>query len=74
MAFIEHKLPCPSCGGSDPVSLNEDGSAWCFSCETRLTDYQEACDAPFSEPTNIKTYKDTVVNNIVQLPSDCGKF
>ena len=38
--FVKHKLPCPSCGGSDPVSLNGDGSAKCFSCGTFFTDYK----------------------------------
>jgi len=62
MAFIKHKLPCPSCGGSDPVSLNADGSAWCFSCQTRLTSYKESCDAPLNEPTDIKTYRNNSMN------------
>lgn len=42
MAFVKTKLPCPSCGGSDPVGLNEDGSAWCFSCAMRHHDYDAA--------------------------------
>ena len=25
MPFAKYHLPCPSCGGSDPVALNEDG-------------------------------------------------
>jgi len=31
LPFVKHKLPCPECGGSDPVSLNDNGSGWCFS-------------------------------------------
>ena len=31
MAFAEYKLPCPECGGSDPVAKN---TAKCFSCDT----------------------------------------
>ena len=38
--FVKHKLPCPSCGGSDPVSMNNDGSAKCFSCGTFFTYYK----------------------------------
>mgnify|MGYP002700547878 FL=1 len=38
--FIKHKQPCPSCNGSDPVSINEDGSAKCFSCGTFFTNYE----------------------------------
>ena len=39
--FVKHKLPCPKCGGSDPVSLNGDGSAKCFSCGAFFTDYKD---------------------------------
>ncbi len=39
MAFVKHRQPCFSCGGSDPVSVNEDGSAYCFSCSTYFKDY-----------------------------------
>ena len=44
MAFVKHKLPCPKCGGSDPVSLNEDGSAKCFCCDTYFLNYDKAVD------------------------------
>ena len=39
MAFVKHNQPCHSCGGSDPVSINDDGSAYCFSCNTFFKDY-----------------------------------
>ena len=39
MAFVKYNLPCHSCGGSDPVSQNADGSAYCFSCNTYFKDY-----------------------------------
>ena len=42
MAFAEYKLPCPECGGSDPVAKNTDGSAKCFSCDTYFLNYDEA--------------------------------
>lgn len=38
--FVKHKLPCHKCGGSDPVSLNGDGSAKCFSCGTFYINYK----------------------------------
>ena len=44
MAFIKHKVSCPKCGGSDPVSLNEDGSAKCFSCDTYFLNYNKAIE------------------------------
>ena len=25
--FVEYHKPCPNCGGSDPVSINSDGTA-----------------------------------------------
>ena len=42
MPFVKHKQPCPACGGSDPVSVNANGSGWCFSCSTYLPDYGTA--------------------------------
>jgi len=62
MTFIKHKLPCPNCGGSDPVSVNEDNSAWCFSCETRFSNYEKACDSPHEKPTDIKVYRNNLMN------------
>jgi twinkle protein len=53
--FVEHKLPCSNCGGSDPVSLNSDGSAWCFSCATRFPSYNKTKDeqvVAFKQPKN----------------------
>ena len=38
--WVEYKLPCPSCGGSDPVAMNKNGSAKCFSCGTFFTNYK----------------------------------
>ena len=42
MPFVKYKLPCPTCGGSDPVGLNDDGSGYCFSCGTLHRDYKAA--------------------------------
>ena len=42
MPFVKHKLPCPACGGSDPVSVNDNGSGFCFSCRTYLPNYRTA--------------------------------
>ena len=39
--FIKHRLPCKSCGSSDAVSLNEDGTAKCFSCDTWYIKYDD---------------------------------
>jgi len=42
--WSEYKLPCPKCGGSDPVAKNKDGSAKCFSCGTFFSSYEEAIE------------------------------
>jgi twinkle protein len=78
MAFVKTKLPCPQCGGSDPVGLNEDGSAYCFSCAERIPSYYKAVSGGsdnYKPPmksvppvTELKTYR----NNTV-LSSD-GEF
>ena len=49
--FIKHKLPCPKCDSSDAVSLNADGSAKCFSCNTFFPDYDKADDMSTSTNT-----------------------
>lgn len=44
MTFVKYHLPCKVCGGSDPVSVNEDGSGFCFSCEHYYRNYDEYTD------------------------------
>ena len=62
--FVKHKLPCPKCGGSDPVSMNGDGSAKCFSCGTFFTDYKN--------PNGTTTINK--VNNTSYLSSYTGTY
>ena len=45
----KHNLPCPKCGGSDPVSTNEDGSGHCFSCGEHYGNYQASLDGNIVE-------------------------
>ena len=52
--FVAYHKPCPSCGGSDPVSINDDGSAKCFSCDTFFKDYEAAMDG---NVTDFNSYK-----------------
>ena len=59
--FIKHKLPCPKCSSSDAVSLNDNGSAKCFSCNTFFTDYQNESTGRVIEMTN-KPKPDNVSN------------
>ena len=37
--FVELYKPCPVCNSSDACSINEDGSAKCFSCGDFFPDY-----------------------------------
>jgi twinkle protein len=40
MGFVKYHQPCPECNSSDACSINEDGSAFCFSCNTRISNYE----------------------------------
>lgn len=60
--FVRHKLPCPSCGGSDPVSMNEDKSAHCFSCETHFPNYVNACDGKIMDTNTKPKVSNTFLN------------
>ena len=50
MAFVKTHQPCPSCQSSDGMSVNEDGSTYCFVCNTHTqgngTVSQEIIKAP----------------------------
>jgi twinkle protein len=37
--FVKYHVPCPQCKSSDAVSVNEDGSAKCFSCNSFFPKY-----------------------------------
>ena len=43
--------PCPLCNSSDAVGVNEDGSAKCFSCDSFIPNYKEACEGKDMELT-----------------------
>lgn len=62
MTFVKVHLPCPNCGGHDPVSVNDDGSAWCFSCQTRFKNYESAMKG--ETVSDFKTYKNNSMNEI----------
>ena len=44
--FVEHRKSCPKCNSSDAVSINQDGSAKCFSCTTFFP--------KFDSPSNVE--------------------
>ena len=58
MAFVKHKLPCNKCGGSDPVSLDDKGAGFCFSCNTYFKNYSTS-EVPQNTDTitDFKTYQ-----------------
>lgn len=60
--FVRHKLPCPSCGGSDPVSMNEDKSAHCFSCAAHFLNYVDACDGKIMDTNPKPKVSNTFLN------------
>ena len=53
MSFVQYHKPCPLCGSSDAASINDDGSAYCFSCYTRIPNY----DNPEEKVEDFRTYK-----------------
>jgi len=60
MSFVKLNQPCPSCGGSDPVAINDNGSAKCFSCGTFFKNYSEASGGNVSD---FSTYQRNNNNN-----------
>jgi len=61
MAFIQTRLPCPECGGSDPAAMNDDGSIKCFSCGVFI---------PKAKEEN----KVTSISNFQKTPTPNGEF
>ena len=57
MPFVKYHQPCHDCGSSDAVSINEDGSAWCFSCSTYFKDYSTPEVHQPDTVTDFKTYQ-----------------
>ena len=60
MPFVSKHKPCPRCGGSDPCSINDDGSAYCFGCCNYIRNYEEEMGGKVESPppvTNINSYK-----------------
>ncbi len=49
--------PCPLCGSSDAVGVNEDGSAKCFSCDSFMPNYKESCEGKNMEVQSQEQFK-----------------
>jgi len=74
--FVAYQKPCPSCGGSDPVSINENGSAKCFSCGTFFKDYESAMGGNVADFNSFKRSNDntplTGNNSVFHALTDRG--
>jgi|TARA_R100001530_G_scaffold86299_1_gene60077 twinkle protein len=67
--FIELHKPCPVCNSSDACSINEDGSAKCFSCGEFFPDYYDTTGEvkPMTATvTKLKTKKE----NALEVPKN----
>ena len=67
--FVELYKPCPVCNSSDACSINEDGSAKCFSCGDFFPDYYKEIgeEKPMvATVTNLKDKK----KNTLQVPKN----
>ena len=57
MAFVKMHLPCTLCSSSDAACLNEDGSAFCFSCSTYIKNYTGGGKETIIEETEFEIHK-----------------
>ena len=53
--FVKYHVSCHECGSSDAVSVNEDGSAKCFSCGKFYSNYEDKVTPmeKYKQPTTI---------------------
>jgi twinkle protein len=64
VAFVKYHQPCPLCSSSDAVSVNEDGSAYCFSCDKRISNYTDNVGETTDNIKEFKVKQTTAVNDI----------
>ena len=67
--FVELHKPCPLCNSSDACSINEDGSAKCFSCGEFFPDYYNTTGEVMpmtATVTRLKTKKE----NVLEVPKN----
>ena len=60
MTFVKYHVACPLCNSSDAVSINDDGSAKCFSCGEFMPN--------FENPTQGSSQRES--SNVVYFSSD----
>ena len=64
--FVKYHLPCPSCGSSDALSVNEDASAKCFSCNKFFPKFEEG-----GQYSNMKTVKTQQPLRAINVEGGC---
>ena len=64
MAFIKYHQPCPLCNSADAASVNDDGSAYCFSCDKRIPNYKVIEGDSKNIVQEIKVHRTNSVNEI----------
>ena len=78
--FVKFHLPCPLCSSSDAVSVNADNSAYCFSCQEYIKEYdmQTQTTTSSNNEYEVKDYmKESNYAEIVDrgiAESTCKKF
>ena len=66
--FVKFHLPCPLCSSSDAVSVNADNSAYCFSCQEYIREYDMQTQTTTSS-NNEYEVKDFVLENYQSMES-----
>ncbi len=56
--FVKYHLPCPLCSSSDAVSVNADNSAYCFSCQEFIKEYDMEIQPTIPQTKNEYEVKD----------------
>ena len=67
--FVELHKPCPLCNSSDACSINEDGSAKCFSCDEFFPDYYKTTGEvrPMTATATVTNIKR---KNVLEVPKN----
>lgn len=58
--FVKYHLPCPLCSSTDAVSVNNDGSAYCFSCQQYIREYNMETNHETTNRVNEYEVKDFI--------------
>ena len=68
MAFVKFHVACPKCKSSDAVSINDDGSAKCFSCGDFMKDFEEPYETETNKLSSVVAQEPK--NNVVHFSKD----